>query len=73
MEEFYKSLKQNASLEKSPTKTMKTQSNHFFASMCAYVKLEILKIKTNLNHFAIKARLYKFASIHLSSLYANSA
>lgn len=77
VEEFYKSLKQNASLEKSPTKTMRTQSNHFFASMCAFVKLEILKIKTNLNHFAIKAKLYKiatkYASIHLSSLYANSA
>ena len=58
VEEFHKSLKQNASLEKSPTKTARTQSNHFFASMCAYVKLEILRCRKNLNHFALKARLY---------------
>ena len=58
VEEFHKSLKQNASLEKSPTKTVRTQSNHFFASMCAYVKLEILRCRKNLNHFALKARLY---------------
>ena len=33
VEEYHKSLKQNASLEKSPTKTVVTQSNHFFASL----------------------------------------
>lgn len=55
---YHKSLKQNASLEKSPTKTRTTQTNHFFASLYAYIKLESLKICTKLNHFALKNRLY---------------
>ena len=58
VENFHKSLKQNAALEKSPTKYEVTQSNHIFASMIAYAKLEILKIKQNANHFQIKNRLY---------------
>lgn len=58
VEVFHKSLKQNAALEKSPTKYEITQSNHIFASMIAYCKLEVLKIKEHSNHFALKARLY---------------
>ena len=58
IEEFHKSLKQNASLEKSPTQVKKTQQNHFFASIYTFVKLECLKIKNSMNHFAIKTRLY---------------
>jgi DDE superfamily endonuclease len=58
VENFHKSLKQNAALEKSPTKYEVTQSNHIFASMIAYSKLEILKIRQNQNHFQLKSRLY---------------
>ncbi len=58
VEPYHKSLKQNASLAKSPTKTVRTQSNHFFAALCAYIKLEMLKVSTNINHFALKATLY---------------
>lgn len=58
VEEYHHSLKQNASLAKSPTKTETTQTNHFFASVCAYVKLEALKQTTSLNHFALKSKLY---------------
>jgi hypothetical protein len=58
IEEYHHSLKQNASLAKSPTKTETTQTNHFFASVCAYVKLEALKQTTSLNHFALKSKLY---------------
>ena len=58
---FHKSLKQNASLEKSPTQTFVTQSNHFFAALCAFVKLEHLKSATKLNHFALKSMLYLHA------------
>ncbi len=58
VETFHKSLKQNAGLEKSPTKYEVTQSNHIFASMIAFCKLEILKIKEHQNHFALKSRLY---------------
>ena len=53
IEEFHKSVKQNASLAKSPTKIVKTQSNHIVDSIIAYCKLEFLKIKTKLNHFAL--------------------
>lgn len=58
IEVYHKSLKQNASLAKSPTRTETTQRNHLFASLCAYIKLERLKIKTKLNHFALKSKLY---------------
>ncbi len=58
IEVYHKSLKQNASLEKSPTRTPTTQRNHLFASLCAYVKLEALKIKTGVGHFTIKSKIY---------------
>ena len=58
VEPFHKSLKQNAALEKSPTQTVRTQTNHLFASFCGYIKLELLKISTRLNHFALKSQLY---------------
>ena len=61
VETYHKSLKQNASLSKSPTKIVRTQSNHVFASLCAYIKLEMLKVATNTNHFALKAKLYTSA------------
>jgi len=38
--------------------TVKTQSNHIFASIYAAFKLEILKIKHHTNHFALKSKLY---------------
>lgn len=58
VEEMHKSLKQNALLGKSPTKMERTQCNHIFAAMLAFVKLERLKIKERLNHFALKAKLH---------------
>lgn len=57
IEEYHKSVKQNASLAKSPTKTVTTQCNHIFAAIIAYCKLEFLKFKTKMNHFAIKYKL----------------
>jgi hypothetical protein len=63
VEPYHKSLKQNAALEKSPTQTVTTQSNHLFASLCPYVKLEWLRKTTNLNHFALKTKLY-VAALH---------
>ena len=50
IEPFHKSLKQNAALERSPAHTVRTQSNHIFASLCAFIKLEMLKRKSKLNH-----------------------
>ena len=70
VEPFHKSLKQNASLEKSPTQTVPTQTNHRFAALGGYIKLELLKGSTKLNHFAFKSQLYlralqaAFAALH---------
>src|SRR5574341_2277466 len=63
VEPYHKSLKQNASLEKSPTQTVTTPSNHLFAALCAYIKLEWLRKATKLNHFALKTKLY-IAALH---------
>jgi len=58
VEEFHKSIKNNASLAKSPTKTVITQANHFFASLCAFIKLEGLSTRHKINNFALKESLY---------------
>jgi hypothetical protein len=57
VEEFYKSVKSNAGYGASPAHRVRTQSNHLFLSMVAFVKLEAVKVKSRLNHFALKARL----------------
>jgi hypothetical protein len=76
VEEYHKSLKSNLALAKSPTRTVLTQTNHPFASLCAYVKLESLSIKTSLNHFALKSKIYLKASqaafLELQKLHANN-
>lgn len=58
VEEFHKSLKQNAKIEKSPTRTLLTQSNYIFLAVYTFVKLEMLRHQTNQNHFALKQQLY---------------
>ncbi len=57
VEEFHKSLKHNIDLAKSLTKTIRTQSNHIFLSVLSFFKLECLKIKHKMNHFAIRTKL----------------
>jgi IS4 transposase len=61
VEEYHKSLKSNLALAKSPTKTIRTQSNHVFASLMAFVKMEQLRLTTKCSHFTLKARLYRAA------------
>ena len=58
VEVFHKSLKQNAALGKAPVRRTMTQNNHVFATLYAVFKLECLKMKQNLNHFALRAHLY---------------
>jgi hypothetical protein len=58
VEEYHKSIKSNTGFAKSPTKIIKTQTNHFVLSIIAYVKLEWLKQRTGKNHFAMKAKIY---------------
>ena len=76
VETFHKSLKQNAALEKSPTKTIRSQSNHIFAAMIAFIKLERLKLAHQTNHFALKSKLYlkaiKAAFAELNALSSTS-
>lgn len=57
IEVYHKSIKQNASLATSPTKRVISQSNHIFSSLVAFCKLELLKIETATNHFALKFKL----------------
>lgn len=61
VEVYHESLKCNASLEKSPTKTVRSQLNHFFASLCAYMRLESLSRGAKTNHFALKNKIYMVA------------
>lgn len=58
VEEYHKSLKQNTSLGKSPTKNIETQSNHLFASMIAFIKLEKMRVASQIGHFRLKSQLY---------------
>lgn len=58
IEEFHKSLKQNASLAKSPTSSPACQIKHILCSFYGYIKLEKLKMSTGENHFALRTKLY---------------
>jgi len=42
---------------------MRSQANHIFASIVAFCKLEIIKVATATNHFAIKYKLLVAANI----------
>ena len=64
VEEYHRSLKQNASLAKSPTRTPTTQTNHFVATLWAFTKLELSKVRTKKNHYALKTQLYISALQH---------
>ncbi|HYQ92565.1 MAG TPA: IS4 family transposase [Candidatus Competibacteraceae bacterium] len=67
IEDYHKSLKSNAALAKSPTRTLRTQQNHVFMTICAVFKLERLKMTHKLNHFALRAKLYVKAIQHAFS------
>ena len=64
VETFHKTLKSNAALAKSPTRTERTQSNHCFMSIYAAFRLEGLRLKHGMNHFALRAWLYLKAIRH---------
>jgi len=63
IEVYHKSIKQNTSLAKSPTKKMRSQANHIFASIVAFCKLEALQFATAANHFALKYKLVLKANL----------
>ncbi|MBC7570987.1 MAG: transposase, partial [Spirosoma sp.] len=62
VEEFHKSIngaarRSNTGYSRSPAHTVRSQSNHLFLSMLAFVKLEALRQSTSKNHFALKTLL----------------
>jgi len=71
IEVYHKSIKENASLAKSPTKKMRSQANHIFASIVAFCKLEAMKVVTSTNHFAIKYKLLVTANMAAMSELVN--
>ena len=58
IEVFHKSLKQNAALGKAPVRRLRTQNNHIFAALYSVYKLECLKIRHQINHFALRSKIY---------------
>ena len=58
VEEYHRSLKQNAAVAKSPTRTETTQTNHFVAALWSFVKIELLRVRTKKNHYQLKSQLY---------------
>lgn len=62
VEEYHKSLKQHVCLCKSPTKRVRTQSNHIFASIYSFFKLEYLSIKSEINQTALRTKIYLSAT-----------
>src|SRR5680860_1285286 len=58
VEQYHKAVKQVTSFGKSPAKRAETQSNHFYLSIMAYSKMEILKVRSRTNEFQLKSRIY---------------
>jgi hypothetical protein len=58
VQEHHKSIKSKTEFSKSPTKRIKTQTNHDVLSIVAFLQLENLKKRKNKNHFAMKPQIY---------------
>jgi len=67
IEEYHKSIKSNTNLAKSPTRRIRTQQNHFFASIYAYCKLEFLKKKTKLYVQVLRASMAELQNLKLAT------
>lgn len=72
IEEYHKALKQQCALTRSPARTVVTQSSHIFCSLCAFIKLEMLRMITSVSYEGLKLNLYlhalKTAFKHLRTL-----
>jgi hypothetical protein len=64
VEQYHRSLKLIASLEKSITRTESTQTNHFVVALWSFVKIVLLKLQTNKNHYHLNAQMYLLALKH---------
>ena len=63
-EEYHKSIKHCSQLGGSPAHTPATQQAHCVAALISYIKLEKLKLKNRLNHFALKSQIWIEATRH---------
>ncbi|GHV41100.1 hypothetical protein FACS1894179_08670 [Bacteroidia bacterium] len=61
VEEYHKSIKQNASVASSPARPVRGQSKHLFDAIFAFFKVEKIKGAKNLMHFAVKTKIYMTA------------
>ena len=57
VETFHKTLKSHASLARSPTKTVRTQSHHCFLAIWAACRLTWISVSHGLDHVALRTRL----------------
>jgi hypothetical protein len=62
VEEFHKAVKGVNCFGGSPAWKAHTQTAHLYASIMAFVKVEVLKQRRGKNHFAIKAMIFKKAT-----------
>jgi hypothetical protein len=67
VEEYHKSIKSNTCFAKSPTRTVTTQKSHFLASIGAFSRFELLKMRKDKNHFALKCYINIMAMRQASS------
>jgi hypothetical protein len=61
IEEYHKALKQECALSESPAHTARTQSAHIFCSLCAFVKLELLRNVVHTTYHGLKHMLHQQA------------
>ena len=57
VEMFHKSLKSNTGMAKSPTQTLRTQSNYVFVAIYVVFKLKCLSVRSKINLFALQFKL----------------
>jgi hypothetical protein len=58
VEEQHKSVKQNASIRRSPVQLVVGRVNHVFCAFVGVLKLEVLRVGTGLNHFALRNKFF---------------
>jgi IS4 transposase len=58
---YHKALKQQCAIGKSPARMKPTQSTHIHCSLCAFVKLELLRRITSVSYEGLKLNLYLHA------------
>lgn len=61
VEEFHRGLKQTVGIEKCQARNQRSQRNHIFCSILAFVALEVKRIKTGVTWYETKRQIIKEA------------